>query len=282
MLSRLIEAAEDLRLPSAVLTFDPHPREFFAPASRAAAAVVAARASSTRSARSASQRTIRRALRRAARGARRRKRSSTTCWCAGSARAGCWSATTSASARARAGDLATLRAARDDVQRRRRCARSRSTASARRRPRCARRWPPAISRARPRCSVARTRSRPRRARRRSSAAAWAFRRPTFRCGASRRVAGIFAVRVHGLGAAPRAGVASLGVRPTVDDGGRAAARGVPVRLRRSRSTAAASRVEFLHKLRDEERYADLDALDAPDSRRRRAGARLFRARGATR
>jgi hypothetical protein len=29
MLSRLLEAAEDLRLPSAVLTFDPHPREFF-------------------------------------------------------------------------------------------------------------------------------------------------------------------------------------------------------------------------------------------------------------
>src|SRR5262249_30968593 len=33
MLLRLIEAAEDLRLPSAVLTFDPHPREFFAPTS---------------------------------------------------------------------------------------------------------------------------------------------------------------------------------------------------------------------------------------------------------
>ena len=31
MLSRLSEAAEDLALPSAVLTFDPHPREFFAP-----------------------------------------------------------------------------------------------------------------------------------------------------------------------------------------------------------------------------------------------------------
>ena len=30
MLTRLIEAADDLRLPSAVLTFDPHPREFFA------------------------------------------------------------------------------------------------------------------------------------------------------------------------------------------------------------------------------------------------------------
>ena len=30
MLSRLLEAAEDLRLAPAVLTFDPHPREFFA------------------------------------------------------------------------------------------------------------------------------------------------------------------------------------------------------------------------------------------------------------
>ena len=33
MLSRLIEAADDLALPSAVLTFDPPPREFFAQAS---------------------------------------------------------------------------------------------------------------------------------------------------------------------------------------------------------------------------------------------------------
>jgi len=31
MLARLCEAAEDLGLPSAVMTFDPHPREFFAP-----------------------------------------------------------------------------------------------------------------------------------------------------------------------------------------------------------------------------------------------------------
>src|SRR5437764_10788151 len=30
MLTRLTEAAEDLALPAAVLTFDPHPREFFA------------------------------------------------------------------------------------------------------------------------------------------------------------------------------------------------------------------------------------------------------------
>ena len=33
MLARLVEAAEDLELPPAVLTFDPHPREYFAPSS---------------------------------------------------------------------------------------------------------------------------------------------------------------------------------------------------------------------------------------------------------
>ena len=31
MLGRLMEAAEDLELVPAVLTFDPHPREYFAP-----------------------------------------------------------------------------------------------------------------------------------------------------------------------------------------------------------------------------------------------------------
>lgn len=73
------------------------------------------------------------------------------------------------------------------------------------------------------------------------------------------LSGIFAVRVSGLGDAPRAGVASLGVRPTI----KADARPLlevfvfdfdePVYGRRVS-------VEFLHKLRDEERYADLDTL----------------------
>jgi riboflavin kinase/FMN adenylyltransferase len=73
------------------------------------------------------------------------------------------------------------------------------------------------------------------------------------------VAGVFAVRVHGLGAASRAGVASVGVRPTVS------ASGVPlleVFIFDFDETIYGRRVgvEFLHKLRDEERYADLDAL----------------------
>ena len=53
--------------------------------------------------------------------------------------------------------------------------------------------------------------------------------------------GIFAVRVHGLAGAPRAGVASVGVRPTVKVDGEAAAGGLHARLRANRSTAGASR-----------------------------------------
>ena len=73
------------------------------------------------------------------------------------------------------------------------------------------------------------------------------------------VSGVFAVRVHGLDAFPHSGVASVGVRPTV------AAAGEPLlevfildfdRVIYGRRVT----VEFLHKLRDEERYADLDAL----------------------
>jgi riboflavin kinase/FMN adenylyltransferase len=73
------------------------------------------------------------------------------------------------------------------------------------------------------------------------------------------LAGIFAVRVHGLGSTPRTGVASVGVRPTVS------ASGVPlleVFIFDFDDTIYGRRVgvEFVHKLRDEERYSDLDAL----------------------
>ena len=73
------------------------------------------------------------------------------------------------------------------------------------------------------------------------------------------LAGVFAVRVHGLGGAPRTGVASVGVRPTVSTSG------VPlleVFIFDFDDTIYGKRigVEFIHKLRDEERYADLDAL----------------------
>jgi riboflavin kinase/FMN adenylyltransferase len=73
------------------------------------------------------------------------------------------------------------------------------------------------------------------------------------------LSGVFAVRVRGLGGAPRAGVASLGVRPTV----KAEARPLLEVFVFDFDEAVYGRhvqVEFLHKLRDEERYADLDAL----------------------
>jgi riboflavin kinase/FMN adenylyltransferase len=86
------------------------------------------------------------------------------------------------------------------------------------------------------------------------------------------VQGVFAVRVHGLAAAPLPGVASIGLRPTVEDSGRWMleahvfdfAEEVYGRL---------VRVEFLHKLRDEVRYPGLEELAAAiadDARRARA------------
>jgi riboflavin kinase/FMN adenylyltransferase len=73
------------------------------------------------------------------------------------------------------------------------------------------------------------------------------------------LAGVFAVEVHGLGPQALPGAASLGVRPTV--------------AREPRPTLEVHlldfdrviygehvRVEFLHKLRDEEKYADVDTL----------------------
>ena len=75
------------------------------------------------------------------------------------------------------------------------------------------------------------------------------------------LSGIFVVKVHGLGPLPLPAVASLGVRPTVDDSGR-------VLLEVHLFDYAAScygklvRVEFLEKLRDEEKYDDLPTLVA--------------------
>lgn len=87
--------------------------------------------------------------------------------------------------------------------------------------------------------------------------------------------GIFAVRVLGLGA-PRRGVASLGVRPTVTDAGRPM---LEVYLFDFDQAVYGKRivVEFLHKLRDEERFPDLDAL----KRQIRADADAARAYFAT-
>jgi riboflavin kinase / FMN adenylyltransferase len=64
--------------------------------------------------------------------------------------------------------------------------------------------------------------------------------------------------VHGLGA-PRSGVASLGVRPTVKAGAKPLLEVFVFDFDEAIYGRRVS-VEFLHKLRDEERYPDLDAL----------------------
>jgi len=71
--------------------------------------------------------------------------------------------------------------------------------------------------------------------------------------------GIFAVRLHGAAHQPLRGVASLGVRPTVKQ------QGAPVLEVHALDFAGDLyrrhvQVEFLHKLRDEEKYADLTTL----------------------
>lgn len=79
------------------------------------------------------------------------------------------------------------------------------------------------------------------------------------------VNGIFAVRVHGIDDRPWPGVASVGLRPTVDASGRWVlevhlfdfARDIYGRL---------VRVEFLHRLRSEEKYDSIDALTAAIAR----------------
>jgi riboflavin kinase/FMN adenylyltransferase len=71
--------------------------------------------------------------------------------------------------------------------------------------------------------------------------------------------GIYAVRLHGAGREARQGVASLGVRPTVKHQG-APVLEVHVLDFDGDLYRRHVRVEFLHKLRDEEKYADLASL----------------------
>jgi len=78
--------------------------------------------------------------------------------------------------------------------------------------------------------------------------------------------GIFVVRVHGLGDAPLAGVASFGVRPTVEDSGRVLLEvhclDWPSALGTDAGYGRCLRVDLLHKLRDEFKYGSLPALRA--------------------
>lgn len=78
--------------------------------------------------------------------------------------------------------------------------------------------------------------------------------------------GIFVVQVHGLTEQPLAGVASLGVRPTIEDAGRVLLEvhclDWPAGLALDAGYARILQVDLLHKLHDERKYDGLEALVA--------------------
>jgi riboflavin kinase/FMN adenylyltransferase len=256
MLTRLTEAAEDLALPAAVLTFDPHPREFFARAAApprlstlrskleqfrayGVAQVHIARFDAKLAALSADEFIERILLRRL--GVR---------WIlvGDDFRFGC----------GRAGDLSTLRAAARDfsVEAMRTVIidAERVSSSAVR----------AALAAGELEHAARLLGRPyeitgRVAHGDKLGKSLGFPTANIVLRHKPALTGIFAVRVRGLGSAPRAGVASLGVRPTVKEGARPLLEVFVFDFNEAIYGRRVS-VEFLHKLRDEERYADLDTL----------------------
>ncbi|TWC71166.1 bifunctional riboflavin kinase/FAD synthetase [Herbaspirillum sp. SJZ099] len=89
------------------------------------------------------------------------------------------------------------------------------------------------------------------------------------------LSGIFVVQVHGLGDHPLPAVASLGVRPTVDDSGRVL---LETHLLDFQGDCYGKllRVDFLKKLRDEEKYVDLPTLTAAIARDAEQARAYFR------
>jgi len=73
------------------------------------------------------------------------------------------------------------------------------------------------------------------------------------------LSGIFVVRVHGDGLPPMQGVASLGVRPTVRQDGKPVLEVHVFDFAREIYNKH-MRLDFLHKLRDEEKYPDVETL----------------------
>jgi len=274
MLSRLIEAAEDLALPSAVLTFDPHPREFFAPGSApprlsslrsklesfaelGVARTIVARFDSRLAALSP-QAFIEDVLVRRL-GVR---------WVlvGGDFRFG----------KGRAGDIATLRAAAKtfsvEAMRTVSVENERASSTAVRNALASGNLGHAGAMlGRPFTISGRV------AHGAKLGRALGFPTANVRLRRLPPVSGVFAVRLHGIGETPLPGVASVGVRPTITTSGDPLLEvfifdfDQPIYGRRVT-------VEFLRKLRDEERLPDLDAL----ARRIRADvdeARAFFARG---
>jgi riboflavin kinase/FMN adenylyltransferase len=96
--------------------------------------------------------------------------------------------------------------------------------------------------------------------------------------------GIFVSRVVGLGAAALPAVSSLGVRPTVEDAGRVLLEthvlDWPSALALDAGYGRCVRVELLHKLHDERRYDGLEALRAGIAQDTRDARDWFAAHGA--
>jgi riboflavin kinase/FMN adenylyltransferase len=90
--------------------------------------------------------------------------------------------------------------------------------------------------------------------------------------------GIFVVQVHGLTEAPLPGVASLGYRPTVDDSGRVLLEAHCLEWPREIGEAYGRvvHVELLHKLRDERHFDSLQALRAGIAADEAAAREYFR------
>ncbi len=93
------------------------------------------------------------------------------------------------------------------------------------------------------------------------------------------LSGIFVVQVHGLAGHPLPGVASLGVRPTVEDSGRVLLETYLFDYA-EQCYGKVVRVEFLKKLRDEEKYVDLPTLTAAIERDAQQARAFFQEGGA--
>jgi riboflavin kinase / FMN adenylyltransferase len=95
--------------------------------------------------------------------------------------------------------------------------------------------------------------------------------------------GIFVVRVNGLSPTPLRGVASLGVRPTLEEAGRVLLEthcfDWPKSLGAEGGYGRCVQVELLHKLHDELRYDGVDALRAGIARDEAAALAWFKAHG---
>jgi riboflavin kinase / FMN adenylyltransferase len=94
------------------------------------------------------------------------------------------------------------------------------------------------------------------------------------------LSGIFVVQVHGLAEQPMPAVASLGMRPTVDDSGRML---LEVHLLDAALSCYGKlvQVEFLEKVRDEAKFDDLAALTAAIARDASAARAWFARRAAS-